>query len=166
MLKGVEKQMKYKKLNIIDVIIITIIILIAAAVSLRAISEKHIHSSLKDKEVIYTVEIYNLDKSFINSVNQNEKLYLTGKSLFCGEVLNVSSKYSTQDIEYENKTIKTHTNPEQINMSLTVQVTADLSDSGFYIGNNTFITKGTVLDMHTNTFSFVGKIVEISYENE
>ena len=58
--------MKYKKLNIIDVIIITIIILITAAVSLRAISEKHIHSSLKDKEVIYTVEIYNLDKSFIN----------------------------------------------------------------------------------------------------
>lgn len=157
--------MKYKKLNIIDVIIITIVILIAAAVALRAISEKHIHSSLKDQEVVYTIEIYNLDNAFINTVKQNEKLYLSDKALYCGEVLNVSSKYSKQDIEYENTTIKTYTNPNQINMSLMVQVTADLSDSGFYIGNNTFITEGTVLDMHTNTFSFVGKVVEISYKN-
>lgn len=157
--------MKNKKLNIIDVILITILVLVAVAVGLRAVSTRHLKSHLKDQQVVYTIEIYNIDKAFANSVLKNDKLYLTEKNLYCGDVISSSFSYSEKDVQYENATVKSHIYPQQINMTIKACTISDLSDFGFYVGDNTFITEGTVINMHTKTFSFTGKVTNITYPN-
>ena len=50
--------------------------------------------------------------------------------------------------------------PAEINMTLTLHLSADISENGFYIGDNTYLNLGKNLKMYTKTFSFEGKLID------
>ena len=45
-------------------------------------------------------------------------------------------------------------------MTLTLHLSADISENGFYIGDNTYLNLGKNLKMYTKTFSFEGKLID------
>lgn len=51
-------------------------------------------------------------------------------------------------------------------MKITVRLSADISENGFYIGDNTYLNLGKILDMYTETFSFTAKLTDFEHEVE
>lgn len=153
--------MKNNKFNIVDVIIITVLILVMAAVSLRAINTSKANDTQKDRDIVYTVEVYGIDSTYRNSVKAEDRVFLAGKSLYCGTVDLVRAEYISEDITYPNGTIKSHINPSKSNLIVEIAVLADIADNGFFVGENTFITSGTNIDFYTEYFTFSGKVTKI-----
>ncbi len=153
--------MKNSKFNIVDVIIITVLILVIAAVSLRAINTNNSNNSEKDRDIVYTVEVYGIDSTYRNSIKAQDKVFLSGKALYCGTVDSVRAEYTSQDIVYSNGSIKSHINPSKSNLIIQIAVSADIADNGFFVGENTFITGGDNLEFYTEYFTFSGKVTNI-----
>lgn len=156
--------MKNNKFNIVDVVIITILILVVAAVSLRAININKTNDAQKDKDIIYTVEVYNIDSIYRRSVNTQDELFITGKALYCGTVNSVKAEYLSQDVSYTDGSIKPHINPSMSNLIIEVAVSADIADNGFFVGENTFISVGENIDFYTKYFTFNGKVTNIEVQ--
>jgi len=150
--------MKNKKLNIIDVIIITALILIIAAAVARAVRINSMPDTVKDKEILYTIEICDIDGIYLDSVKPGDNLYISDKALYCGTVHEVSTSYVKRSVQYDDGTLSPHSDPSKVNITLKILMSADTSDDGFYIGNNTFLYPGEMIDAYTRYFNFSGKI--------
>lgn len=153
--------MKNNKFNIVDAVIITILILVVAAVSLRAINISKANDSQKDIDIVYTVEVYGVDSDYRNSIKQGDDVCLTGKALYCGTVSSIKSEYVSQDVLYTDGTVKSHINPSNSNLKIEVSLTADIADNGFFVGENTFLAVGENVDFYTRYFTFSGKVTNI-----
>ncbi len=153
--------MKKLKPNIIDVVIIAAIILILITAIFRIININHLPDMVKDQKVAYTFVIYDEDEAYKNAIKPGDNLYLYPKNAYCGKVTNVESQYAKENVIYPDGTAKSHVNPSKINIILTVEISADMTENGFYIADNTFLTRGFVSDINTTNIVFNGQITEI-----
>ena len=155
-----------KKPNIIDILILLVVLLAIAAAVFRALHVKEFSDTVKDQPVVYTLHATDLDAAFARSVQPGDLLYLSGNALACGEVTEVTPTYSTKYVYYTNGTASEHLYPEQLNLDIAVSVSADVSENGFYIGEQTYFTRGKSLELHTQTFCFTATITDISHNIE
>lgn len=154
--------MKKRKPNIIDVIIILVILFVAAAAIFRTLSVKQLPDTVKDQEIAYTLRIHDIDIAYANALKPGDTLYLASKALACGEIAQVSSNFVSREVYHTDGTVSRHLDPGFVNLEVEVKLSADLSESGFYIGENTYLSLGNQLDFYTPTFSFHAQITAIS----
>ena len=152
--------MKSKKPNLIDVLIILVLVLVTSAAVYRTLSIKQLPDTVKNKEIEYTLLISGVDSLYANAVKTGDTVYLTEKSLACGEVSAVQTAYVRKEITAADGTFSLHLYPAEIDMTLTLRLSADISENGFYIGDNTYLNLGKNMKMHTETFTFDGKLVD------
>ncbi len=156
--------MKKKKPNVIDVIIVLILLAVVATAVFRALKVNELPGTVKNREIVYTVQIYDIDRAYVNSLVSGDSVYLSKKNLFCGTVDDIRSQYSTKIINSDSASLEKHVFPEKINISVDIKISADIAEYGFYIGSNTYLSIGDTLDFYTPTFSFNAQITDISTE--
>ncbi len=152
--------MKSKKPNLIDVLIVLVLVLVTAAAVYRTLSIKQLPDTVKNKEIEYTLLVSGIDSLYANAVKTGDTVYLSEKSLFCGEISAVQTSYVRKEIAAADGTVSAHLYPAEIDMTLTLHLSADISENGFYIGDNTYLNLGKNLKMYTKTFSFEGKLID------
>ena len=158
--------MKKKKPNIIDVIIVLVLLLVIAAAVYRTLSIKQLPDTVKDQIVEYTLETSDIDLAYASALKVGDTVYLSEKALYCGEVTAIETSYSRREITSADGTVSAHLYPSEIHMKITVRLSADISENGFYIGDNTYMNLGKILDMYTETFSFTAKLTDFEHEVE
>ncbi len=154
--------MKNKKLNIIDIIIITALILVIAAAISRAVIMNRMPDTVKDREILYKIELRDVDGIYRDSVKPGDSLYISEKALYCGTVHEVSASHVKREVVYDDGSVSPHSDPSKVNIVLTVLLSADTSDDGFYIGSNTFLSPGQQIAAYTKYFNFTGKIIDFA----
>lgn len=155
--------MKNKKPNLIDVILILVLILVIAAAVYRTLSIKQLPDTVKDQKVEYTLEIYDIDSHYADAIRVGDTLYLSEKALYCGEVVSVQTSFAHREITSSDGTVSSHLYPAKINMTVKASLSADISENGFYIGDNTYLNLGKNMDMYTETFSFYALLADFDH---
>lgn len=147
-----------------DIIIVLVLVAAVAAAVFRMINLKQLPDTVKDREVTYTLSVYGLDRVYADALSVGDKLYLDGKSLYCGEITGVSASHAYREVPHTDGTVSRHLAPDALDVAVTVLLSADISESGFYIGENTYLSLGQTLDLYTQTFTFSAQITEIRHE--
>lgn len=150
-----------KKLNIIDIAIIAAAILVIAAVAYRAVIIENSGVKNDEKTITYTVTVPKLDSVYSDSAKTGDIVF-TGNSVNCGKIVSVNSSYASEDVVFADGTVENHICPSEINLKLTVELTARTSDGKIYIEKNSYIADGERVDFYTETFSFSGIVSEIT----
>lgn len=154
------------KFNIIDVIIIITVLLIIGVSVFRAVNKSHNNEYTKKDYITYTVSVNELDSEYIGSIKTGDELYISDKETICGTVSDIKTKYAydTVQVYAEDGTVsfKKVINPSKVNITLSVDVTANITDSMLYAGKNTYISKGQKVEFYTDTFTFKGIVVDFN----
>ena len=103
--------MKKKKPNVIDIIIVLILLAVVATAVFRALKVNELPGTVKNREIVYTVQIYDIDRTYANSLVSGDSVYLSKKNLFCGTVDDVRSQYSTKIVNSDSASLEKHVFP-------------------------------------------------------
>jgi len=154
------------KFNIIDVIIIVTVLLIIGVSVFRAVNKSHNDEYAKKDNITYTVIINELDSDYIGSIASGDALYIAQKGVFCGTVSDIKTEYAYDTVKVYGEdgtpSSKKVINPSKINVILNADISANITDSMLYTGQNTYISKGQMVEFYTDTFTFSGIVADFS----
>ena len=142
------------KFNIIDVIIIVTVLLIIGVSVFRAVNKSHNDEYAKKDNITYTVIINELDSDYIGSIASGDALYIAQKGVFCGTVSDIKTEYAYDTVKVYGED-GTPSSKKVINPS-------NITDSMLYTGQNTYISKGQMVEFYTDTFTFSGIVADFS----
>lgn len=155
-----------KKINVIDVVIILLVLALIGTAAYRIYSEITKNISGKKSNIILTFECEVTYDSILKYVKNGDAVYLSSDGTLLGylhktdEAANVLYAITDDTDSTEGSAIKS------IILRGTLKLSADAREAqngGYYVINGNNITKGSTLDVYTETT--VMKIVVKSIEN-
>ncbi len=152
--------MKKKTFHLIDVILVFVLLLVLAAAIYRALSIKQLPDTVKDQKIEYTLALEEMDTVYGDLIEIGDKLYLTDKGIYCGEVVAVQKSFAHRDVTTGSQ-IRSHVYPAACKLTLKVRLSADISEHGFYVGENTYLNLGKGFDLYTEKLAFRGLLTAI-----
>ena len=155
--------MKKIKFNIFDILILCSVILIIFTSILRMINISKMPDIINDRKVTYTFVIHNEDEMYKDLIKQGDNVYLYPENILCGTVLDIEYNYVDEIVIYPDDSAKSQQNISKINIYLTIETYADMTENGFYISDHTFLFQGNVFDINTKNVVFNGEITEIIF---
>lgn len=155
------------KFNAVDALLI---LLAAAAVFVVlyvfVLSEKPADAA-ETQKIQYVVEIVNIDASFKNSVAVEQPVKDSVKQANIGKVIGVQddTDFSKIVFDYEHNTEVTAKAKDRINMSITIEADAQVSDQAFTV-NGVEIRVGKQYGLILPSFYGVGYCIKLTEVNE
>lgn len=149
----------FGKINIIDLAAILVVVLAIIGITIRftSIAAENVNTK---SNFSYVVEIEDIR---IYSVNALKKMgTATDKQgNVIGEITNVEIDILERQLINENgKSIKVVT-PERYVAKVTLESEGKDTDSGYFVGENTELSVGSTISMHTKYSNCSGKIIKV-----
>lgn len=155
--------MKKKTANLIDILLIFILLLTVAVTVYRSVSIKQLPDTVKNQKIEYTLLIENLDTAFADSIHIGDKLYLSDNAIFCGEVTSMQKSFVRKNV-VSNAQIHSHIYPAACDITLKVRLSADISENGFYVGDNTYLNIGKRAELYTSDMAFEALLTAVEHK--
>lgn len=149
--------------NAFDITICIIILLIGSIVFIKFL-DKHNSSSQATSKFYFTIEALSLDKDFENKISKGDQIRDSVHGYFYGKVCDFKSKPATKITEDNyNGTYVLADVPDKIDMEVTVECDANISDDSISVESNP-IRLGKLMSLKSKGYVVCGYIIDMETE--
>ena len=151
----------FGKINIIDFLVVLLIVVAASGIGLRFFSQ----AAKEVKEPVrfsYTAEIENVRIYSINALKKSSDVLNQGNVV--GKITDVQyDVYNTPEVDGNGNMVMTK-NPGRYKAEIEVTVDGNVTDKGYFVGENTEISVGSTVLIETKYINAHAKVTDIKVE--
>lgn len=148
------------RLNIFDVLIIFVIVACIAAIGVRIYFTSHANISPDTVEITY--EVYGISEDNAAEFIQGKKIYLQSNDAEVGRIESATVSPAAIEAVDDDGSITTANDPYKFTVRGTMTLTGKMSDGGFAVGGQAYISLGSPLSVYTDRNMFTLTVLEIS----
>lgn len=165
-----DKGKLFGKVSIVDIIIVLLIVLAVAGGIFSYLNNKErpkANPSViteQTKETFIDLELSDIDEYVKSAVVLNDRVYLSQTGAYLGKIVKINSKPHKKEITGTNGMMVFADIPQKYDITISIIVSANQTENGFYITDNIHLACGDMLPIKTELLEVDSIIKRVSEE--
>ncbi len=150
----------FGKVSIVDVFVVIVILIAAFGVYTRFFTANE-RVSVTEKKLEYEIKVSKVREGTFNALSKKGPMYDATTKEYMGEIKDVRSEDCYEEQELKDGSLVNAKIPDRFDVTVTVEVDGNMTDSGYYTSGNKFIGAGCGFVVSTKYAETTGKVISV-----